>query len=100
MTSPPAVDTRRNPLYTALGFLFCGLGLAGHVLAAQAIGGSSTAYLHHIAGFFLILGVTSGIIVLAGWHFWKRRAALAFFVIGVVQAVFGLWIYLERFHVR
>jgi hypothetical protein len=82
-----------------LGVIFLGVGLLGHLLAAQAIGGSARAYTHHIFGFVLILLVTGALVAGLGWRFWKGRHDVTLLVIGVVQALFGLVIYLERFHV-
>jgi hypothetical protein len=84
---------------TALGMLLLVVGLLGHVLAARAIGGSATAYEHHIFGFFLILVVTGAIIALLGWRFWKGRRDVTLLIVGVVQALFGIWIYVNRFNI-
>jgi hypothetical protein len=83
----------------ALGIVLLVLGLLGHLLAAQAIGGSHMAYQHHIFGFFLILVVTGLIIAALGWRFWRGRRDITVLVIGAVQALFGLVIYVERFRV-
>lgn len=45
------------------GWFLPGVGLLGHLYAANAIGGSRIAYTHHVFGFGLILVVTGGIIV-------------------------------------
>lgn len=102
MTPPSAIDSNTNirRLRIAVGVLLLGLGLLGHVLAARAIGGSAIAYEHHILGFFLILAVTGAIILAVGWRYWRSRRDLALLVVGAVQAAFGLWIYIQRFHVR
>jgi hypothetical protein len=85
---------------TALGVILLVVGLLGHVLAAHAIGGSVIAYQHHIFGFFLILVVTGAIIALLGWRFWKGRRDITVLIVGVVQALFGIAIYLERFRMH
>jgi hypothetical protein len=74
-------------------------GLLGHILAARAIGGSRIAYSHHILGFFLIAVVTGVIIAGLGWRFWKGRHDITLLVIGAVQALAGLAVYMERFRV-
>jgi hypothetical protein len=84
---------------TALGVILLVVGLLGHLLAARAIGGSALAYQHHITGFFLILLVTGAIIAALGWRFWKGRRDITLLVVGVVQALFGIAIYAERFRV-
>ncbi|MFL5606635.1 MAG: hypothetical protein ACJ8AD_09335 [Gemmatimonadaceae bacterium] len=85
---------------TALAVVLLVVGLLGHLLAARAIGGSHMAYQHHIFGFFLILLVTGAIIAALGWRFWRGRRDIMALVIGAVQALFGLVIYLERFRVH
>jgi hypothetical protein len=83
-----------------LGVLLLPAGLLGHLLAARAIGGSYVAYRDHIFGFFLILVVSGGIIAALGWRFWKGRRDITLLIVGVVQALFGLVIYLERFRIH
>jgi uncharacterized membrane protein (UPF0136 family) len=84
---------------TALGILLLVVGLLGHLIAAHAIGGSAIAYQHHTFGFFLILGVTGVLIAGLGWRFWKGRHDVTVLVVGAVQALFGIWIYLNRFNI-
>ena len=50
------------------------------------------AYAHHVFGFGLILLVTGGFIAGLGWLFWRSRTALTVLAIGVVQALFGLFV--------
>jgi hypothetical protein len=92
-----ATASRRR---TLLGVLLLPAGLLGHLLAARAIGGSYVAYRDHIFGFFLILVVSGGIIAALGWRFWKGRRDITLLIVGVVQALFGLVIYLERFRIH
>jgi hypothetical protein len=75
-----------------VGALLLVIGLLGHVYAAHAMGGSRIAYTHHVLGFFLILLVTGALIVGLGWRFWRSRRGLAMLVVGIVQALIGLWI--------
>ena len=82
-----------------LGVLLLGAGFLGHFFAARAIGGTTIAYTHHIFGFFLILVVTGIIIAALGWRFWKGRHDITLLIIGAVQALFGLVIYINRFNV-
>jgi hypothetical protein len=75
------------------------VGFFGHFFAARAIAaGNPRAYPDHIGGFFLILVVTGAIIGGLGWRFWKGRRDITVLSIGVVQAVLGIWIYINRFH--
>jgi hypothetical protein len=57
------------------------------------------AYSHHIFGFFLILLVTGALIAGLGWRFWRGRHDITLLIIGAVQALFGLVIYVERFRI-
>lgn len=82
-----------------LGAILIVLGFLGHFFAARAIGGSYVAFRDHIFGFFLILLVTGAIIAGLGWRFWRGRHDITLLVVGAVQALFGLVIYIERFHV-
>jgi hypothetical protein len=82
-----------------LGVILLGLGLLGHLLAAQAIGGSPVAYGHHIFGFFLILLVSGALIAGLGWRFWRGRHDITLLIVGAVQALFGLVIYVESFRI-
>lgn len=82
----------RPPMIRALFWLLLAIGLLGHVYAAHVMGGSRIAYTHHTLGFALILLVTGGIIVLLGRIFWRTRPYVTLIVIGLVQALLGLWI--------
>ena len=83
-------------LLLAGALLLLVVGLLGHLYAAHAIGGSQTAYTHHVLGFFFILVVTGGILVLLGRRFWPTRRARTLLVIGLVQAVVGLVVATEQ----
>ncbi len=82
-----------------LGVILTVVGFLGHFFAARAIGGSYVAFRDHIAGFFMILVVTGAIIAGLGWRFWKGRSDITVLIIGVVQALFGIAIYMMRFHI-
>lgn len=82
-----------------LGVILVGVGLLGHLLAAQGIGGSAIAYQHHILGFFLILVVSGAIVAGLSWLFWRGRHDISLLIIGAIQALLGLAVYLERFNV-
>jgi len=83
-----------------LGVILLAVGLAGHLFAAQAIGGYYVAYRDHIFGFVLIAVVTGAIIAGLGWRFWKGRHDITLLAIGAVQAIFGFLIYLQRFNIH
>jgi len=89
-----------SQLYTSLGVILLVVGFLGHYFAARAIGGSYIAYRDHIFGFFMILLVTGLIIAGLGWRFWKGRRDITLLIVGVVQALLGVWVYMERFSVH
>lgn len=86
--------------WTWLGVILLAIGFLGHFFAARAIGGSYIAYRDHIFGFLLILVVSGAIIAGLGWRFWKGRHDITLLIVGVVQALFGIWVYIERFNVH
>jgi len=83
-----------------LGVVLLVVGFFGHFFAARAIGGTTIAFRDHIFGFFLILVVTGAIIAGLAWRFWKGRNDITILVIGAVQALFGIYIYINRFSVH
>ena len=85
---------------TWLGVVLVVVGFLGHYFAARAIGGTYIAYRDHIFGFFVILLVTGAIIAGLGWRFWKGRRDITVFIIGLVQALLGVWVYTQRFSVH
>ena len=91
-------QARISQRWTWLGVLLLVVGFFGHFFAARAIGGSYIAFRDHILGFFFILVVTGAIIAGLGWRFWKGRRDITVLIIGLVQALFGIWIYINRFH--
>jgi hypothetical protein len=89
-----------NPLWTWLGVVLLVVGFLGHYFAARAIGGTYIAYRDHIFGFLVILLVTGGIIAGLGWRFWKGRRDITLFIVGLVQALLGIWVYIGRYGVH
>ena len=88
-----------NQQRTWLGVLLIVVGFFGHFFAARAIGGTYIAYRDHMAGFFGLLEITGAIIAVLGRRFWKGRHDITLLIIGVVQALFGIWVYIERFNI-
>jgi hypothetical protein len=89
--------TRQQRIW--LGVVLIVVGFLGHFFAARAIAsGNPRAYPDHIGGFFLILVVSGAIIGGLGWRFWKGRRDITVLSIGAVQALLGIWIYINRFH--
>ncbi|MDP9278297.1 MAG: hypothetical protein M3P00_02670 [Gemmatimonadota bacterium] len=91
---------KASQIWTWLGVLLIAVGFLGHFFAARAIGGTYIAYRDHIFGFFAILVVTGLIIAGLGWRFWKGRRDITLLIVGVVQALLGVWVYMERFSVH
>ena len=89
--------TASRPLYSTLGIFLVLAGLLGHLLAANAIGGTHLAYRDHIAGFFLIAIVTGLIIGALGRRFWRTRVDVTVLIFGAVQALTGALVYVNRF---
>ena len=89
-----------SQLCTSLGVVLLVVGFLGHYFAARAIGGSYIAYRDHIFGFFVILLVTGLIIAGLGWRFWKSRRDITLLIVGLVQALLGVWVYMGRFSVH
>jgi hypothetical protein len=97
-TTTTTSATRR--LWTTLGVLLLVCGLLCHLIAARAIGGSYVAYRDHVLGFVLISAVAGALIAGLGWRFWKRRLDISLLILGVVNAVMGILVYVQRFHVH
>jgi hypothetical protein len=97
-----AVDAPRatRRIWSLLGAVLLALGLLGHVLAAKAIGGTSLAYRHHLLGFVLITVVAGAIIFGAGSRFWKGRYDISLLLLGAVNALLGLLVYVQRFQMH
>jgi hypothetical protein len=89
-----------NRFWIWVGAVFLLIGFLGHFFAARAIGGTYVAYRDHILGFFLILIVTGALIALLGRWFWKARPHITLLIVGATQALFGIVVYLQRFHVH
>jgi hypothetical protein len=88
-----------NNIFMWLGVALLAAGLSGHLFAAVAIGGHYIAYRDHIFGFVFLTLVAGLILVLLGRRYWRGRHDVTVLILGVVQAVIGLWIYMNRFNV-
>lgn len=82
-----------------LGLALLLAGLSGHLFAAQAIGGYYRAYRDHIFGFFFLTTVSIVLVAGLGWKFWKGRQDISVLIVGALQAIAGLLIYIFRYHV-
>jgi predicted membrane channel-forming protein YqfA (hemolysin III family) len=83
-----------------LGLVLIAVAFLLHWLSARAIGGSYVAYRDHILGFFLILVVSGAVIGIIGWRFWRGRPDITALLIGIVSAILGVMVYIQRFHVH
>jgi hypothetical protein len=91
---------KRNPLFVWLGALLLVVGFLGHFLAARAIGGSYIAYRDHTFGFVALTLVSAAIVALLGMRFWKGRPDITLLIVGLVQALIGIQVYIQRFSVH
>jgi hypothetical protein len=89
-----------KPLWALLGVILLGVGLLLHLLSARAIGGSYVAYRDHIFGFVGLTLVSGAIIAALGWRFWKGRHDITLLILGVLQTVIGVLVYVNRFSVH
>ncbi|HKN59518.1 MAG TPA: hypothetical protein VJV97_11755 [Gemmatimonadaceae bacterium] len=99
---PSRTDNVRAPMKRSwiwLGVILLAVGLAGHLLAARAIGGYYIAYRDHIGGFLLLTIVSAVIVAALGWRFWKGRHDITVLIVGVLQTILGVVIYINRFHI-
>jgi hypothetical protein len=91
-----ASDSR---LWIWLGLALLLAGLSGHLFAARAIGGYYVAYRDHIRGFVFLTTVSIAIVAGLGWKFWKGRQDITLLIVGALQAIAGLLIYIFSHHV-
>jgi hypothetical protein len=86
--------------WTWLGVILLGVGLLLHLLSARAIGGSYVAYRDHIFGFVVLTLVSGAIIAGFGWRFWRGRHDITLLILGAVQTIVGVVVYINRFSVH
>jgi hypothetical protein len=89
-----------RPRWALLGVILLGVGLLLHLLSARAIGGSYVAYRDHILGFVGLTLVSGAIVAGLGWRFWRGRHDITLLVLGVLQTVIGVLVYINRFSVH
>ncbi len=85
---------------TWLGIGLLAAGLLGHLLAAQALGGYYIAYRDHIAGFVLLTAIAAAITAAIGSRFWRGRHEITVLIVGIVQTIFGIFVYVNRFNIH
>ena len=86
--------------WTWLGVLLLAGGLLGHLLAARAIGGSYVAYRDHIFGFVILTLLSGALLAGLGWRFWRGRHDITLLILGALQLLAGVVVYIERFRVH
>ena len=91
---------RRSQVSIWLGILLLAIGLLLHLLSARAIGGSYIAYRDHIFGFVVLTLVAGAILAAIGWRFWKGRHDITLLILGAVQVIAGIFVYLGRYNVH
>ena len=84
----------RSNLRIWLGVLLLAVGLLGHLMAANAEGGRALHYRHHIFGWFLLSAVSAILVAILGRFLWKGRHDITLLIVGAMQSVIGLLIYL------
>ena len=91
---------KRDARLVWLGVILLVAGFLGHFFAARAIGGTYIAYRDHIFGFVALTLVSAAIVGLLGMRFWKGRSDVTLLVVGVIQTLIGILVYINRFAVH
>lgn len=91
---------KQNALLTWLGVILLVAGFLGHFFAARAIGGTYIAYRDHIFGFVALTLISAAIVALLGMRFWKGRHDITLLIVGVIQTLIGIFVYVNRFSVH
>jgi len=99
MTSTSS-EVRTSARWTWIGALLLVVGFLGHFFAARAIGGTYIAYRDHIFGFVFLTLVSGALVAGLGWRFWKGRHDITLLIVGALQALIGIVVYINRFSVH
>lgn len=94
------MQSNRDARLMWLGVVLLVAGFLGHFFAARAIGGTYIAYRDHIFGFVALTLVSAGIVALLGLRFWKGRHDITLLIVGVIQTLIGIQVYINRFSVH
>ncbi len=94
----PSVLT--NQRRTWLGLVLLITGFLGHYFAARAIGGSYIAYRDHLGGFVVLTLVSALVVWGLSVRFFKARYDMIILLVGIVQALLGVYVYINRFSVH
>jgi hypothetical protein len=76
------------------------VGFLGHYFAARAIGGTYVAFRDHIGGFVVLTLISALIIWSLSLRFFKGRTDMVVLLVGIVQALLGVFVYINRFSVH
>jgi uncharacterized membrane protein (UPF0136 family) len=76
------------------------VGFLGHYFAARAIGGSYIAFRDHLGGFVMLTVVSALVVWGLSLRFFKGRSDMVILLVGIVQALLGVYIYMNRFSVH
>ena len=96
----PPHPSRIGAATGAVAAALLGIGFLAHVLAAQAMGGSRIAYVHHVVGFFIIAALTALPLLGLARLFWRGRRGVMLVAFAAVQALLGLAIYADQLQPR
>jgi len=76
------------------------VGFLGHYFAARAIGGTYIAFRDHLGGFVVLTLISALIIWRLSLRFFKGRTDMVVLLVGIVQAMLGVFVYINRFSVH
>jgi hypothetical protein len=76
-----------------IGIVLLAVGLVGHLLSAETTGGTAMHYRHHILGFLFLTAVAWAILALLARRFWRGRHDITVLLLGAVQAILGIMVY-------
>jgi len=76
------------------------VGFLGHYFAARAIGGTYIAFRDHLGGFVVLTLISALIIRSLSLRFFKGRTDMVVLLVGIVQAMLGVFVYINRFSVH
>ena len=91
---------KRDARLVWVGVILLVAGFLGHFFAARAIGGTYIAYRDHMFGFVALTLVSAAIVALFGMRFWKGRHDITLVIVGVIQLLIGIQVYISRFSVH
>ena len=91
--SPAGSKNTAYGLWIGIALLF--LGLLGHLLTAYHAGNRSIDYQHHVLGFAFLAVVSAAVVGPLGLWLWRGRGDVTLLIVGALQSLFGLLVYLS-----